>query len=308
LENLSVSLNDLAGALRHAGRLDEALSMAERGLDIGRALGHEWKDGAKLGQVALILMDQGRYQEAAACYDQALEVAQRIGDQELERKVLQDQGALAHFMKQDDRAIDLYKQALRRFQDGNDYRGVMSICNLLGTVEQSVGRLLEARAWYERSRETAQRLGDTEGICNAVHNTGTVCFMEGQESRHRGDETIARQRFAEAERFLQQCLRMWIDLQNKPGEAAVRSALSQVYHLMGELEKAEAHAHQAREIDEGLGLIRQLRIDYYNLAQIARARGDEAQAAQWDAKENEVEMDMDRRARGVNGADAGPRQ
>jgi hypothetical protein len=74
---------------------------------------------------------------------------------------------------------------------------------------------------------------------------------------------------------------------------------------MGELEKAEAHAHQAQEILESLGMIRHLPRSYYDLAQIAHARGDEAQAAQWEAKRDKVEADLARRARGGEAADAG---
>jgi hypothetical protein len=95
-----------------------------------------------------------------------------------------------------------------------------------------------------------------------------------------------------------------IDRQDKSGEASSRSQLSQVCLLMGELDKAEAHAHQAREIDEGLGMIRELSSDYYNLAQIARTRGDEVQAAQWEAKRDEVRAELARRARGGDAADA----
>ena len=39
--------------------------------------------------------------------------------------------------------------------------------------------------------------------------------------------------------------------------------------------------------------------------QIARERDDEAQAAQWEAKRNEVEVELARRARGGDAADAG---
>ena len=138
-----------------------------------------------------------------------------------------------------------------------------------------------------------------------AHNIGIVCQEEGEAARQRGDEATAQQRFAEAERFLQESLRMKIDRQDKPGEARSRGQLSQVYLLLGELDKAEAHAHQAREIDEGLGMIRELPSDYYNLAQIARARGDEAQAAQWEARRDEVEAELARRARGGDAADAG---
>jgi tetratricopeptide (TPR) repeat protein len=98
---------------------------------------------------------------------------------------------------------------------------------------------------------------------------------------------------------------MKIDRQDKPGEATSLGQLSQVYLLMGALDKAEEHARQAREIDEGLGMIRNLPSHYYYLAQIARARGDEAQAAQWEARQDEVEAELDRRARGGDAANAG---
>jgi tetratricopeptide (TPR) repeat protein len=97
---------------------------------------------------------------------------------------------------------------------------------------------------------------------------------------------------------------MQIDRQDKPRAAMSWSQLSRVYLLMGDLDKAEAHAHQAREIKESLGLILQLSDVYYDLAQIARARGDEAQAAQWEARRDEVAAELARRARGGDAAEA----
>lgn len=287
------------------GRLDEALSTTEQSVDISRAMGLDWNTVDSLAQTAQILMEQGHYQEADAHYDQALKAARRLGDQGLERRILQNQGILAESMQQYDRAVDLYKQALRRFQATNDDAGIMQTCNLLGIVEQKVDRLSEARAWHERAREIAQRRGDTGALGRAEQNIGIICQQEGEAARQRGEEATARQRFAEAERFLQESLRMQIDRKNKPREGMSRGQLSQVYRLMGELNKAEAYAHQAREIDEGLGMIRNLPIHYHNLAQIARARGDEAQAAQWEARRDEVRAELARRAQGGDAADTG---
>jgi Tetratricopeptide repeat len=109
LQGLSVTLGDLANALRSVGRLDQALSTLERGVDIDRALGLHHNAIVGLGQTAQVLMEQGRYQEADVRYDQALEAAQRISDRELEGSLLQHQGSLASDMRQYDRAVDLYK-------------------------------------------------------------------------------------------------------------------------------------------------------------------------------------------------------
>jgi tetratricopeptide (TPR) repeat protein len=304
LNNLAATLGDLANALKNAGRLDEALSTANQSVDISRAQGHDLNVGVGLDRIAQVLMEQGHYQEADVHYDRALEVARRLGNQALERSTLQHQGGLAYYMRQYDRAVNLCKQALRLAQTANDDASIMRTCNLLGAVEEKVGRLSEARAWYERFREVAKRRGDTEALSVAAHNIGIVCQDEGEAARQNGDGATARQQFAEAERFLKESLRMNIDRQDKPGEAMSLGQLSKVYLLMGELDKAEAHAHQAREIDEGLGIIRQLPHDYYSLAQIARARGDEAQASQWEAKRDEALAELAHRTRGGDAADA----
>ena len=309
LHNLATALGDLANALRRTGRFDEARSMAERGVSIFRALGRDSNVVTGLVQTADILREQVSYQEANALYDQALEAARCIGNPALEGPILQNQGSLADDIGQYDRAEELYKQALRLFQAANDDDNIMRTCNLLGVVEMHRDRLSEARVWYERCRELAHRRGDTELLAGVAQNIGIVCQKEGEKAQQLGDEATAQQRFTEAEAFLQESLQMQIDRQNKPGEAMSRSQLSRVYLLMGELEKAEAHAYQAREINAGLDIRQALFRNYNNLAQIARTRGNEAQAVQWEARREEVRAELTRRARGGDAADAGlPRQ
>ena len=60
---------------------------------------------------------------------------------------------------------------------------------------------------------------------NAAQNIGIVCQEEGEAARQHGDEATAQQWFAEAERFLQESLRMEIDRQDKPGEARSRESV-----------------------------------------------------------------------------------
>jgi tetratricopeptide (TPR) repeat protein len=304
LGNLAATLGDLANALRETGRLDEALSKAEHGVAINRALGHNHSVAAGLGQTAKILMEQGYYHKADSRFDQALDAARRIGDRGLEAALLQHQGSLAERTNKYNRAVELYKQALRLFQDANDTAGIMLTCNLLGIVEQKEGRLSEAKAWYERSREIAQHRGDTTLLGVAAQNIGVVCQLEGQEARQRGDEITARQWFGEAEQSLQEGLKLKIEQGNKPLEATACGQLSQVYLLMDALDQAEEYAHRAREIHESLGL-KEVHREYHTLAAIARARGNEAQAVQWEARRDEVLAELARRARGGDAANAG---
>jgi len=297
LGNLAATLGDLANALGSAGRLDEALSISEQGLEIRRALGNDREVAAGEGRCAGILMDQGRSAEADARYDAALNAARRAGDRELEGSLLQHQGILAYQQEQYTRATKLYQQALKLFQEMNDEPSIMRTCNLQGVAEQNQNRLSEARTWYERSREIALRLGAVVELAQAAQNIGIVCQEEGQAARAQGRKPEARRCFEEARQSIQEAVGLMRQLKNEPDEAATLSQLAQVLLLLGDLDEAERHAHQAREIRERLGLKEVFRT-YHTLADIARARGDEAQAAEWQRKRDAVLEEQKRRAAG----------
>ena len=221
-----------------------------------------------------------------------------MGDKGLEALLLQHQGSLADDLRQYDRATKLFQQALKLFQDAHDDANVMLTCNLLGVVERSVGRSAEARAWYERSREIAERREDRDSLGAAAQNIGIVCQKEGEAARENKDEATARQHFLDAEHFLRESLNVWRGIGDKPNEAKSCTQLARLYLLTGELDQAEECARRGLDIDEGLGLTRELLSDYNTLANIARARGDAAQATEWEAKRDKVVEELERLARG----------
>lgn len=246
-------------------------------------------------------MKQGSYAEADARYDAAIAAARRAGDKELEGATLQHQGGLARRLDEYDRAASLYQRALKLFQEMNSEGAMMRTCNLLGVVEQNQGRGPEARTWYERSREIARRLGNVQSLAGAAHNIGVVCQQEGEAARRQGREPQARERFEEAKRSLQEGLRLLRQLENKPNEAKSRCQLARVHLLLGELHEAERHALRSLQIDEDLALTRELPADYNIMADIARARGDAAQAAEWELKRDAAREELERRGRGPGG-------
>jgi tetratricopeptide (TPR) repeat protein len=272
----------------------------KRGADIDRELGNEGAVAASLGRIASIFMAQGQYREADERYDEALQAVRRAGDKELEGTLLQHQGLLARKMQQYDRAADLYKRLLKMFQAMNDEAAVMQTCNLLGVVEHHQDRQSEARAWYERSRQIAVRRREPEFIGQAAVNIGIVCQEEGEAARARGDETTARQRFEEAAVSVWESLRIFEELGNQPDAAWSHSQLATIYLLLSDLDRAEEHAQRSRQIREGLGL-KEVERDYGVLAAIARVQGNEAQAADWQRKRDEVQAEQMRRAQGEGG-------
>ena len=245
-------------------------------------------------------MMQGRHAEADARYDAALTAARRAGDKELEGTLLLHQGLLARRMDQYPRATKLYQQALSRFQEMNDDANIMQTCNLLGVVDYNQGRLTEARTWYERSREIAQGLGAISALATAAQNIGIVRQEEGEAAREQGREPEARRCFEEARQSLQESLRLKQQIGREPAEAMAWGQLAQVHLLLGDLDEAEHHAQKAREIRERLGL-KEVHRDYSTLSDIARARGNGAEAAKWQRRRDTALEELQRRAQGPGG-------
>lgn len=301
LGSLAAVLGDLANAFSRVGRLDDALEAGKKALVIAEQCGHHREVAAGQGLCAQILMAQGHHAEANGRYDAALAAARRAGDKGLEASVLQHQGGLAHLQGQLDRASSLFRCALKLAQDMNDEGSQMRTCNLLGAVEQGLGRAAEARAWYERSREIALRRDDAEALGMTAQNLGILCQDEGEAASRCGDERTARQRFEEARRLVRESLRAWEAANNEPQAAMSHGQLAQVHLLLGEMAEAERHAHQAQEINERLELLPDLWKNLGLLARITRVCGNAAQAAEWERKRDVVLEELERRAQGPGG-------
>ena len=297
LGNLSVTMGDLANALLAAGQHDEALAVVENSLEIDEKRGNQREVAADHGRSASILMAAGRHNEADIRYDLAITNAHQVGDKVLEGTLLLHQGDLAQNRNQLGRATRLYQQALQRFQKAGDQGSMMLTYSFLGGAEDDAGRLAEAQAWYEKSRELALNLNDQRGLGQAAQNIGVVFQKKGEAARELGDETAARLHFEEALRSFQESLRIKEFLGNKPAEALARTQLAQIHLLLDDLAAADHHAHEARQINESLSLKEAWR-DYNILSKIAEARGDLAAATEWAKKRDDLIAELERRAVG----------
>lgn len=301
LGNLSATMGDLANALCNTGQHDQALEVAEKCVRIQTACGNQRDVAADHGRCASILMAAGRRDEADARYELALAATRQAGDKVLEGTTLQHQGALAVQRRQFTRAATLFQQALQRFQDAGDREGVMRTYNLLGVVEQHAGRLVEARAWYEKSRQLAVDLKDQPSLGAAAQNIGIACQQEGEAARAQGDEPSARRSFQAALRSVEESLQVWQAQKNKPDEAMSLVQLARIHLRLSNLEEAERHALLGLAIDEKLSITRELPSDYATLSEIAEARGDNAAAAEWAQKRDAKRAELKRLAGGGGG-------
>ena len=283
-QNLAETMGDLAQAIDGAGGgCDEALNMMEKAIEIEIKFGMERGIARGHARCADFLTRAGRYDIADTRYERALADARKSGDRGLEGRVLQNQGSLALKRNRLDRAGTLYRQAIQIFQQADDQPSVMQIYSLLGVVEQIAGRLPEAIAWHEKSRQLAVSFNNMGGVGVSAQNLGNVYRQEGEAARAQGNETAAQLLFQAALRSVEDSLRIWQSFDDKPNEAGSLAQLAIIHIRLNDLAAAEHHAHAARGIGETLGL-RDVWKNYSTLVDIAEARDDAAAAADWTRK------------------------
>lgn len=264
----ALTLHRLGRSLRGQGRVGEAEAAYREALQVLEAL-HAGDPalpgdgpGARLVQratgaahtdLADVLVDQGRYAEARAHYEAALEIAQETDDERQQGVVLGQLGTLA--LQQGDlaEAERRYQDALQRFHDLGETRSEAIFWHQLGRT-------------YQTAAERAPQVTSNQQPAPSPQPSA----VSGQRSTSR---SALLQQAAEA---YQQSLQLKEALGDQAGAAQTANQLARVAQLAGR--PGDAARWYRREIawDKESGRLSDLAIDYNNLAGLllAAARGD----------------------------------
>ena len=110
-------------ALEQLGRYEDARADFERALEIARATRRSWLEAQELAAIADVLRSLERYEEAESVIPRALEAAREAGLQYLEARVMGLAGALAWDRADPVRARADHEEALRISQEAHDLEG-----------------------------------------------------------------------------------------------------------------------------------------------------------------------------------------
>ena len=292
--NRSVALGDLANAYLDLGNFDSALKFAEQRLVMERELKRTREIAASLGVIAQILARIHRYAEAEQRYFEAMQAARAAEDLELQGILLQHQAFLQSEQGNLPHAVELFKQAIALFQRSSALSDEMRTCDLLASAERHRGELDAAEAWYERARQLAEHLNDWTQLAATAQNLGVLYQTRAETA---STEAARQAWLAKAVASVQESLEIKVRNQNQVGAATSYFQLGVLHQILGDLQSAEEFLLKSVTISEALDLPEVYK-DYANLAKIARARGDEKSAAEWQAKAQAKYTDIKRRERG----------
>jgi len=181
----------------------------------------------------------GDYDTARQLYQQCLELAEALGNQEGIALAIYNLGEVSFALEEFKAAQDLYDRSLSLYRTGDNEAGIARTLNRLGDVAYELDDQEAAKNYYQESLQLSREIGEDWGMAGALRNQ---------------DET-ATYKVANAEQTREIFLRALADhkqANNQQGMASALYYLGITAHELGEIAQAVAYLNQSLAIQQTL--------------------------------------------------------
>lgn len=237
-------LLDLGVVLEHVGRWREARAAYEEALDLVRELGDRQRQAQCEVALGQLLRKQGLFSEAAVWLDRAKEGFEAIRNLAGVGQVLNYQGTLTAHLGDLDSAQRLFELSLAVRQELRDKVSIAGLYSNLGILARRRSDLAKARTLFEESLAIRQELGDRWGIGVSLNNLGTLALVQGDT--------------AVAQVHLERALAIWRQIGDRWAIANTLTGLGEVVTEEREYEAAFEYFRESlsinRELDDRLAM------------------------------------------------------
>ena len=188
-------LTDLGGVLGDQGRFPEARAAYGASLDVHREVkGDPRNEGAALGQLGYLALQEGDLAEAVRRYQEALELFQRLREPAAEAVVQHQLGLAFQKARQWEQAERHYRESAVLQEQRGHLAGAAQTWNQLATVCKNSGRPEAAETWYRKAIEGGKASGDTLPTARALNNLADLLQRQPgrlAEARQLAEESLA---------------------------------------------------------------------------------------------------------------------
>lgn len=217
-----------------------------------------------LSAYALRLTDRGEREAALEAHQQALQLAEALGDPDHLGSVLSAMGMLLHQQHRLTEAKAQFERALACFQQSQNRHAMSRLLNNLAVMDKGEGRLEEADRRYQQALSTCREMKDRWGEAVALNNLGDLALIRG--------------RLPEARKQFHQALELRRAVGDAGGEAYSLVGLGSVAQAEGNLSEARRFQEEALAQARRQGLRPMEGLALYNLGEVTRAAGIWAEA------------------------------
>ncbi|WP_307038364.1 tetratricopeptide repeat protein [Streptomyces canus] len=226
---------------------------------------------SELGGVALL---QGQLDEADKHYEKALEIQQRIGDQQASAQIHHDRGIVAQQRDWLDAAEEHYRLAHSIYEKLGVWVGIARVQARLSTIAQRRSLWKEAEDLLDEAIDIEEKFGDKGRRASLTVQRGTLALEQGL--------------LDEAERWYHDALQTAEDLADQAGKATVYHQLGLVSQKREQWADAEAWYLLSAKISEALEDGPRLARTYHQLCIVTGLQKRLDDAEQWIERSREI--------------------
>jgi tetratricopeptide (TPR) repeat protein/DNA-binding SARP family transcriptional activator len=296
----------LFGYLDVRAHFPDALSIHTDARNTASQTGDRAAEAYALTNLGVVHLRQGRYEQAAEHYREALPLFRETGDRSGEARTLTHLGLVNWRQGRYELAAERHRQALTRYRETANRVGEANALSNLGLVWWRQGRYEEAADGHRQAlilyRETGRRIGEA----NALANLGVVNLRQGRYEQAADDlrqaltlfrETgnriaegyalanlgvvnLRQGRYEQAADDLRQALTVFRETGNRDGEAEALNRIGETLHATGQTEQAHAQHAAALTLAAETGDRYQQACAHTGLAHTHHAAGEHGLARQ----------------------------
>ncbi len=187
-----------------------------------------------LTSLGIVCWRLGRYSDAVAHQEQALEIAGEIGDKGELRRALTGLGIVYWQLGDSGKALDCSRRALALYREDGDRIGQARALGNLGSMHDRLGNFAAAMEHNSQALELFRAAGDTAGAANELCGLGCTLEQLG--------------RYYEALDHLREALTLAREAGYRETEAQVLGNLGIVYRRLGRFDDALDHHHRSLDL------------------------------------------------------------
>ncbi|PZO36770.1 MAG: hypothetical protein DCF19_20550 [Pseudanabaena frigida] len=230
---------DQANAQQTEVRKRQALSKYLESIPVFRVQGkHYWEMLATL-QVGSIIADIGQPAKAIDYYQQALILANQIGDRTVEKDVFTSLGNASYYLGKYEEAIKYYQQTLEIAKQIGDRKAEASSLGNLGNVYNALGKYQKATDFLQQALSIIKQIDNRNGEAAVLNNLGLTYNYLGQ--------------YPKAIDYFQQALIIIKKIGDRSFEGTSINNLGVAYTSLGKYQKAIDYFQQSLAISKQIG-------------------------------------------------------
>jgi tetratricopeptide (TPR) repeat protein len=243
LELLGGVLVDLGEVLRKQGRYADAKAAHEQALQISEQTGNLHGQAISQGLLGAVALEQGAYVEAQQRTQQALATFQRLGEPAREAVHWHQLGMVAQKQRNWLEAERCYRKSLTLKEQFGDLVSATTTYNQLGQIAAETGRFEEAKGWFQRALILCEQTDATSEDYARYLSNLARLLTQEVETGHAQDASA---QLAEAQRYIEQALVISKKL-SSPDIWKGYGVLAEIANRQGRIEAAQDYRRREQE-------------------------------------------------------------